>query len=167
MILYQLKCSQGHDFEVWFLNGAAYDSQQASGDVGCPFCGTTEVSKAIMAPNISPGGSSLRNSGPSEERAQQVAEKILDAVDGLREHVEENCDYVGDEFAEEARRIHYGDDDGDDDDDGNDGDDGDGDSEGQGQERGIYGKATDEEAEDLEEEGINFFRLPFVRRRGR
>ena len=72
-----------------------------------------------------------------------MAEKILEAVDDLRENVEEHCDYVGDEFAEEARRIHYGD----------------------GEERAIYGEATDEEAEDLDEEGIDFFRLPFLRRR--
>lgn len=145
MILYQLKCRRDHEFEAWFLNGAAYDSQQASGDVGCPFCGTTEVTKAIMAPNLSPGrSSSRRGEGPSEERAKRVAEKILEAVDDLRENVEEHCDYVGDEFAEEARRIHYGD----------------------GDERDIYGEATDEEAEDLDEEGIEFFRLPFLRRRG-
>ena len=152
MILYQLKCRQGHEFEAWFLNSATYDSQQASGDVGCPFCGTTEVTKGMMAPNISPNLSPGRSSGrkgaaPSEVRAKQVAEKILEAVDDLREHVEETCDYVGDEFAEEARRIHSGDDDGD------------------GEERGIYGEATDEDAEDLEEEGIEFFRLPFLRRR--
>ncbi len=143
MIVYQLKCRKGHEFEAWFLNSAAYDSQQASGDVGCPFCGTTEVAKAMMAPNLSPGGSSHKNPDPSEDRAQRVAEKILEAVDGLRENVEENCDYVGDEFAEEAKRIHQGD----------------------AEERDIYGEATDEEAEDLDEEGIEFFRLPFLRRR--
>ena len=150
MILYQLKCRQGHEFEAWFLNSATYDSQQASGDVGCPFCGTTEVTKGMMAPNLSPGRSSGREgAAPSEVRAKQVAEKILEAVDDLREHVEETCDYVGDEFAEEARRIHSGDDD----------------DDGDGEERGIYGEATDEDAEDLEEEGIEFFRLPFLRRR--
>ncbi len=158
MILYQLKCHRGHEFEAWFLNIATYDSQQASGDVGCPFCGTTEVTKAIMAPNLSPGRSSSRKGpGLPEVRAKQVAEKILEAVDNLREQVEETCDYVGDEFAEEARRIHSGDGDGD--------GDGDSDSDGDGEERGIYGEATDEEAEDLEEEGVKFFRLPFLRRR--
>lgn len=152
MIVYQLKCHRGHEFEAWFLNGSTYDSQQASGDVCCPVCGTTEVSKGMMAPNLSPNFSSGRFSsrkggGRSEVRAKQVAERILEAVDDLREHVEENCDYVGDEFAEEAKRIHSGDGDGD------------------GEERGIYGEATDEEAEDLDEEGIEYFRLPFLRRR--
>ena len=145
MILYQLRCHQGHDFEAWFRNSATYDSQQASGDVSCPFCGTAEVAKALMAPNISTGASG--GSGPiaeaDETRAKKVAVKILEAVDGLRTEVEENCDYVGEDFADEARAIHYGDT----------------------EERGIYGEATDKEAEDLEEEDIDFFRLPFPRRR--
>jgi hypothetical protein len=72
-----------------------------------------------------------------------VAEKILEAVDCLREEVEENCDYVGDGFAEEARRIHYG----------------------ETEEHDIYGEATDQETSELDEEGVDFFRLPFPRRR--
>ena len=140
MILYQLKCHQGHGFEAWFLNSITYDSQQASGDVSCPHCGTTAVTKAPMAPNIARG----RSGDPvAEHRAHEVAEKILNAVDGLRREVEENCDYVGDEFAEEARRIHFG----------------------ETEERGIYGEASDEEAEDLDDEGVDFFRLPLMRRR--
>ena len=163
MILYQLKCHRGHAFEAWFLNGATYDSQQASGDVSCPHCGTTGISKAPMAPNISRGladpsqgqsqgqdqdqdqdnGQSQGMDAGSEHRAQEVAEKILEAVDGLRQEIEENCDYVGDDFAEEAKRIHYG----------------------ETNERGIYGETTDEEAEDLDDEGIEFFRVPTTRRR--
>jgi len=142
MILYQLRCHQGHDFEAWFLNGASYDKQSSSGDVTCPFCGATNVVKAPMAPNIASGGSKppARSVG-DEARAKKVAEKILEAVDGLRAEVEENNDYVGDEFADEARRIHHG----------------------EAEERGIYGEATDDEAEELDEEGIEFFRLPFPR----
>lgn len=143
MVLYQLKCHRGHAFEAWFLNGATYDSQQASGDVPCPHCGTTGVSKAPMAPNIARGRPhSLQGPGP-EFRAQEVAEKILEAVDGLRQEIEENCDYVGDEFAEEAKRIHFG----------------------KTEERGIYGEATEEEAEELDDDGVEFFRIPPSRRR--
>ena len=147
MIRYQLKCGQDHEFEAWFLNGATYDSQQASGDVVCPFCGTTEVTKAPMAPNLSTGRAETRETREpretAEERAKDVAEKILQAVDVLRDHVEENCDYVGDDFADEARRIH----------------------DGESDERDIYGEATDEEAEELDDEGVPYFRLPFLRRR--
>jgi hypothetical protein len=145
MILYQLKCQRGHDFEAWFLNSATYDSQQTSGDVSCPHCGTTDIAKAPMAPNLARTGRGGGAPGPaaSESRAQEVAEKILGAVDGLRQDVEANCDYVGDEFASEARRIHYGETD----------------------DHDIYGEATDDEAKDMDEEGIDFFRLPFPRRR--
>lgn len=145
MILYHLRCRRGHDFEAWFRNGDTYDSQQASGDVSCPFCGTAKVAKAPMAPNISTraGGGLGKRSERDDIRANEVAAKILQAVDGMRAEVEENCDYVGDDFADEARAIHYGD----------------------SEERAIYGEATDEEAEELEDEDINFFRLPFPRRR--
>ncbi|MDA1090296.1 MAG: DUF1178 family protein [Proteobacteria bacterium] len=143
MILYDLKCHRGHAFEAWFLNGGAYDSQQASGDVLCPHCGTTGVSKAPMAPNIARSRSESSQDHGSEYRAQEVAEKILKAVDGLRAEIEDNCDFVGDEFAEEARRIHYG----------------------ESEKRGIYGEATEEEAEELDDEGVEFFRLPTPRRR--
>ena len=144
MILFQLRCHHGHDFEAWFLNGATYDSQSSSGDVTCPFCGTINVAKAPMAPNIAIGGAQPQvRSVEEESRAQKVAEKILEAVDGLQTEVEENCDYVGDEFADEARRIEYG----------------------EAEERGIYGETTDDEAEELDEEGIEFYRLPFPRRR--
>ena len=144
MILFQLRCHQGHDFEAWFLDGGTYDRQSASGNVTCPFCGTINVAKAPMAPNIASGNTDAPlHSGPEEVRARKVAESIFQAVDDLREEVEKNCDYVGDEFADEARRIHFD----------------------EAEERGIYGEATEEEAEKLDEESVEFFRLPFPRRR--
>ncbi|MBT7943689.1 MAG: DUF1178 family protein [Alphaproteobacteria bacterium] len=151
MILYQLKCQRGHDFEAWFLNSATYDSQQTSGDVSCPHCGTTDVGKVPMAPHIARSNASTTDieageapsRATSETRAQEVAEKILGAVEGMREEVEANCDYVGDDFAEEARRIHYG----------------------ETEDHDIYGETSEEEAGELEEEGVDFFRLPFPRRR--
>lgn len=142
MIRYQLKCDNGHGFEAWFLDGASYDKQARSGDVACPHCGDTRVAKAPMAPHLATSGIDRSEKG-AEARAQEVAEQILQAVDGLRHEVEENCEYVGDEFADEARRIHYGDAD----------------------ERDIYGEATEDETEALAEEEIPFFRLPFGRRR--
>lgn len=148
MILYQLKCRRGHAFEAWFRDGAGYDSQIAAGAVTCPYCGSEKVAKAPMAPHLARGRAErpegARAEGATDERrAKRVAEKILEAVGGLREHVEETCDYVGDEFASEARRIHYG----------------------EAEERDIYGEATDDEAEALDEEGIEYFRLPYLRRR--
>jgi len=146
MILYQLQCSNGHEFEAWFHNSMTFDEQVARGDVVCPYCSDASVSKAIMAPNISPSRS--KKSPPmgnkeAEVRAQEVAEKILDAVNSLRDHVTDNFEDVGTEFADEARKIHYG----------------------EADERGIYGEATDDEALELDEEGVEFFRLPNTPRR--
>ena len=76
-------------------------------------------------------------------RAREVAAKILDAVNTIRKSVEENCEYVGREFPEEARRIHYGD----------------------AEERGIYGEATENEVRELTEEGVDLIRLPDTARK--
>jgi len=141
MILYQLKCGGGHEFEAWFKDGATYDVQVTTGDVSCPYCSDTHVSKAIMAPNISPSRSrppAVIAENEAESRALEVAEKILEAVDSLREEIETNFDNVGDKFAEEARKIHYG----------------------EAEERGIFGEATTEEAVELDEEGVEVYRLP-------
>ncbi len=140
MILYQLKCSTGHEFEAWFRDGAAYDAQSSDGQVNCPFCGDNVVSKAPMAPHVGKGSAERAK---AESRAKEVAEQVLQSVNELKDHVEENCEDVGDKFAEEARRIHYG----------------------ESEERGIYGQATDEEATELNEEGVEFYRLPHSTRR--
>jgi len=170
MILYQLRCRRAHDFEAWFLDSATFDRQAASGDVTCPYCGTTRVAKAPMAPSlaIGPGRRDAREpragtvpppapagparparparpEAPAEARATEVAAKILHAVEAIRDHVEETCDYVGDEFADEARRI----------------------KKGEAEERGIYGEASETEAAKLDDEGIEVFRLPFSRPRSK
>ena len=147
MIVYQLRCSNGHEFEAWFRDSGTYDKQVKDGNVACAHCGDVHVFKALMAPNIAPSRkrapSSPDESDRAERRAREVAEKILDAVGNIRSHVEKNFENVGDEFAEEAKRIYYG----------------------EADERGIYGKATNEEAEELNEEGIEFYRLPLIDRR--
>lgn len=139
MILYQLKCAEGHQFEAWFKDAAAYDLQSGAGEIGCPFCGNTGISKAPMAPRLAKGAAKAEG---MEERANEVAQQIFQAAEKLRQHVEENCDFVGDKFAEEARRIHYG----------------------EVEERGIYGTATDEETAELNDEGIEFQQVRWPRR---
>lgn len=162
MIVYQLVCCKGHEFDTWFRDGASYGLQVAARQVSCPHCGTTDVSKAIMAPNVitrsrtTPQDNAERdNEGHnhvgrknenleglvkrgdsdelSESRALEVASKILEVVNSFYDKVKENCDDVGKDFPEEARRIHYG----------------------EAEERGIYGEASQEEAEDLKDEGID------------
>ena len=166
MILYQLNCEDEHTFEVWFRDSGAFDEQAQQGHVECPYCGSTKVAKAPMAPNIASGASQPQGEanleGPaasagngadahshkqdheqSHERAHEVAQKILDAVGKIRDYATENFEDVGDEFADEARKIH----------------------DGETEERGIYGQATEDEARELEEEGVEFVRLPGTPRR--
>ena len=146
MIVYQLHCSNGHEFEAWFRDMATYDSQAKLGDIDCPHCGDTSVTKSIMSPNISPARTKPElslNAADLEARAHEVAEKILEATSALHSHVEKNCDNVGTDFAEEARRIHYG----------------------EIEQRGISGTATQEEVNELDEEGVEFYRLPSLRRK--
>ena len=126
MIKYDLKCRKGHEFEGWFRDSAAYDEQAAAGKVTCPDCGGHKVEKAIMAPRV----------GKSRAEMAEMRRKLVE----LRKHIEDNSDDVGPQFAEEARKIHYG----------------------EVESRAIYGQTTDEEAESLSEEGIPFSRIPWL-----
>jgi hypothetical protein len=152
MILFNLKCNHGHRFEGWFRNGAAYDAQAAAGEITCPVCGDTGVEKAPMAPAIARSGRS-RDEQPVEtspshtppappasdaELAQQA--DMLRALREIRRQVEQNAENVGDRFADEARKIHYG----------------------ETESRAIYGETSREQAEQLREEGVEFASIPWV-----
>jgi hypothetical protein len=135
MISYTLRCFSGHEFEAWFRSSDSYETQRVSGDVTCPVCGDQDIEKALMAPAIA---SKKGRPSTAEIRAREVAREVLEAIGSVRNQIEENCDYVGDQFADEARRIYYG----------------------ETEERGIYGEATVEETQELDEEGIEVFQLP-------
>ena len=131
MIRFALRCAVGHEFEGWFRSGDGFESQQQAGEIACPHCGDIGVEKALMAPNI----------GRSREaRAPVSPAQLRSALIELRRQVETNCDYVGERFAEEARRIHYG----------------------EADPHGIYGEATVEESRELSDEGIQVGRIPWV-----
>jgi hypothetical protein len=131
MIRFTLRCTAEHEFEGWFRNGDAFEAQQKAGEIACPTCGDTQVEKALMAPNI---GRSHRNV-PALSPAQMRA-----ALLELRRQVESKCDYVGERFAEEARKIHYG----------------------EADPHGIYGEATLDESRELADEGITVGRIPWI-----
>ena len=125
MIVYNLRCKNGHEFEGWFKDGSAYDAQAGQGKLCCPTCNSRRVEKAIMAPAVTTGQRpSLSN---TESR------KMRQFMTGLRKYVQENAEYVGPKFAEEARKIHYG----------------------ETADRHIYGESTLEEAQELAEEGVD------------
>ena len=136
MIRFSLNCEHGHDFEGWFRNNDDFDAQQKLGMIECPACTSKKVGKALMAPSIS-----------TSRRKEKVAlavnaehRKALQQIKALTEKLRENADYVGDKFAEEARKIHFGETD----------------------PRGIYGEATPEEAKSLADDGVEFMPIPVI-----
>jgi hypothetical protein len=140
MILFELRCAQDHQFEGWFPSGAAYEAQLAKRELSCPLCGDRKIDKAVMAPRIGKAGEPTPPAEPTP--ATRMALNAKAALQELRKKIEANCDYVGPGFAEEARRIHYG----------------------EAEERGIYGEASDEQAQGLNDEGIAVARVPWVPR---
>ena len=136
MILFDLRCAKGHVFEAWFRDNASYDGQAKAGVVACPACGSRKVEKAPMAPRIG------KSSDVAHRQTAAALAETKRQLQDLRAKIESNCDYVGARFAEEARRIHHG----------------------EVEHRDIYGEATDEEAQELAEEGIEFARIPWLPR---
>ena len=133
MIRYALHCDDGHGFEAWFGDSAAYDDQAAKGLVECPHCGSRGVSKQIMAPAVAGTRKTAVSADPARMRTL-----MMQAAREVRTHVEQNFDYVGDAFAREARDIH----------------------EGRTEKREIYGEATPAEVKKLKDDGVPCAALP-------
>jgi hypothetical protein len=141
MIKYDLKCDNAHIFEAWFKNSSTYDAQSEASDIVCAVCGTTSVTKAPMAPSVP-----KKNTGSRKDRTTLAEQEttqaavMMSALKELRETVEKNFDNVGTQFAEEARKIHFG----------------------EAETRGIYGHATTEENNELREEGVEINEIPWL-----
>lgn len=134
MIQYTLICEHEHKFDAWFGSARAFDEQKARGIVTCAICNSPRVEKALMAPAVARSGSGkIAVSIGHPEQAE-----IRQAMAALRRKVTETNEYVGERFAEEARKIHF-------------------------QEvpaRGIYGEASADEVAALVEDGVDFMPLP-------
>ncbi len=159
MIVFDLKCEDNHVFEAWFQNSDAYENQAQDGLVECPFCGSSDITKSLMSPNIPAKGNSGTKKTPAfvaadhmvtasanvPETMEASAEDVKRALDHMhntmkkyRNHVKKECEYVGENFAKEARAIHEGD----------------------AELRGIYGEATLEETEELLNDGVDILPVP-------
>ena len=130
MMRYALQCEHGHEFEGWFGSSNDFDDQQARGLLACPACDSKAVRKAVMAPAVR----GARSEGPPDE----VRDMMMQAAKAVRAHVEENFDYVGDHFTDEARAMHKG----------------------EADERAIYGEASLAQVTALREEGVPVGALP-------
>nr|WP_307140196.1 DUF1178 family protein [Pseudoroseomonas cervicalis] len=159
MIHYQLRCDQDHGFDGWYKDSAAFEKLAAARLIDCPVCGSDKVQRALMAPAIArtrdaapppaeapaaapPAAPPAPPPGAPQAAAGPMPAQLVALLQRMRAEVEKSCDYVGSDFAEEARRMHRG----------------------ESERRGIYGETSDAEAEALNEEGIDIARLPWVPR---
>ena len=163
MIKYQLICDQAHEFEGWFGDSAGFETQRNSGLLTCPVCGSAEVRRALMAPNLAspktrktdlaeqPGTKPAEQPAPGPRAtataatalppaAAQKMQALMTQMRELQTKIRAECRDVGDDFADEARKIHYG----------------------EAEPEGIYGHATPDEREALDEEGIEILDIPWL-----
>lgn len=166
MISFDLRCGQSHVFEVWFGSSQDYEDQRKNGHIECPFCGdANSIEKAPMAPNVASRKDAVRqeqppepteptprgtgsetasdispNTGPAQAPTVPTQQQVMQLAMRLREYVEKNSEDVGQSFPEEARKIHYG----------------------ETEERAIHGQATEDEREELADEGIEVTQIPWV-----
>ena len=148
MIRYTLRCSAGHAFESWFQSAGSFDTLRVTGRVTCPDCGIAEVEKSLMTPQVRPARDKLpapkaADTAPDAPAGPQGSTLVTDrerALAALRAHVEANSDYVGLNFAAEARAMH----------------------EGTAPARSIHGEAKLDEAKKLVEDGVPVAPLPFL-----
>lgn len=143
MIRYSLICSDAHEFEGWFRSSEDFDTQSSAGLCACPQCGSTSVTKALMRPNVTT--SEAKAAVPADAATTHVAippeaQEFLGKLKELKAALIGNSEDVGKRFAEEARRIHFG----------------------EAPVRAVHGEATPEDARALVEEGIDILPLPIL-----
>ena len=152
MIHYDLRCGEDHAFDGWFKDSSAFDKLAKRGMVECPHCGDTKVERALMRPAVPKKGNAMLPApvpatqpavpAPAAMAAGPMPAHLRAMLQRMRAEVEKHCDYVGPQFADEARKMHRGESD----------------------KRGIYGETTPDEADSLAEEGIEVSRIPWIPR---
>lgn len=161
MIRYTLKCRNDHNFESWFKSASAFETLHNAGQLSCPECGETQITKSLMAPQVSTARKTNTSDAPDERTepavpatrgSQQTEPQAVDAhkaahtdvsLSKIRDHIEKNSDYVGTDFTKQARAMN----------------------DGEAPARSIYGEAKLEDAKALIDEGVAILPLPFMPRR--
>ena len=133
MIKYNLKCKCGKTFESWFSGSVEYDQLKKKKFINCIYCNTTSVQKSVMSPNLT-----IKSN--KEIKNNKLEKNIKKQLSNIRKYIEKNCKDVGENFPQEARKIHYD----------------------KKTSKGIYGKATPEETAELLEEGIDVATIPWT-----
>jgi len=130
MIVFDMECSKGHVFEGWFDSSEAFEEQNASGLVSCPYCEDLSIRKVMSPVAVKKSGSNIQPA-PNAVDYQRLAKEVVD-------YIKKNSEDVGTQFTAEALKIHYG----------------------VTEKRNIRGSATQDEEKTLQEEGVEFFKVP-------
>ncbi len=148
MVIYDLQCSNQHQFEGWFKNADDLVSQQASGLLTCPFCNSSEVSKKLTAAKVGRKSNSVSSPAPVEPNSQaaqampshdaKAYAQLQKMLSDVHQHIDSNFVDVGNKFADEALKIHNGEKD----------------------PENIRGTASKAELKELAEEGVSALPLP-------
>ena len=135
MIKYNLKCKHKHEFESWFLDSKEFEKLKSKKMIECIFCKTKSIEKSIMAPSVLSQEQKQKN-----QKSIKYIKKIQKDLLKMRNFVEKNFEYVGNNFPREVRNVYYD----------------------KRKNKNIYGKATPEETQELEEEGIELTVIPWI-----
>ena len=133
MIKYNLICRCGETFESWFSSSNEYDILRKKKLINCIYCNNTSIKKSVMAPNLFSKSNKIITKTKLEKK---IKKELLN----FRRYIEKNCKNVGNNFSQEARKIHYD----------------------KKTSKGIYGKASTEETNELIEEGIDVATIPWI-----
>ena len=136
MIKYNLKCENKHEFESWFSDSNEFDKLNKKKLLECIYCSSKKIQKSIMSPMIV-------NKKLNEVNFESMNQDLINEKNKLiklREFVEKNFEFVGDKFSKKVRDVYYD----------------------KKSKKSIYGTTTQEEREELEEEGIDLFSIPWV-----
>ena len=135
MIKYNLKCKNKHEFESWFLDSKEFEKLKSKKMIECTLCGTKSIEKSIMSPNIS-----SKEQEDKDTKSSNNIKKVRDDLLKMRNFIEKNFKYVGENLPQEVRKVYYD----------------------KSKNSNIYGKATLEETEELREEGIELTTIPWL-----
>ena len=138
MIKYNLKCKNNHEFESWFADSSEFEKLNKKKMLNCIYCSSKVINKSIMSPMISSNKSKDKNINFFNKELLDDKKQLLK----LREFVEKNFEFVGNKFNDKVREVYYD----------------------KKSNKGIYGTATQEEREELEEEGIDLISIPWARK---
>jgi|TARA_B100001540_G_scaffold286442_1_gene280211 Uncharacterized protein conserved in bacteria len=138
MIKYNLKCKNKHEFESWFSDSKEFEKLKSKKIIECALCGTKAIEKSIMSPNVLSKDDKI-----SQNKSIKYLKKVKEDLLKMRKFVEKNFEYVGKDFPKEVRNVYYD----------------------KRKNKNIYGNATEEESEELKDEGIELTTIPWIDKR--